>query len=98
MPTVFKPGDQVIYRKQKRSVHPSPHAKGVYPARNGDYYSYEVSKFWMVVAVQANDRIVVRTRRGKQLTIDSEDPALRRAHWWERLFFRHRFPELKLAE
>ena len=36
MSTQFKVGDFVIYRKRKYSVHPSPHAKGVFPAPSGD--------------------------------------------------------------
>jgi hypothetical protein len=95
MKTRFKPGDWVIYRKHKYSVHPGPHAKGITPALHGDSYSYQVDKFWTVIAVQADDQIVVRTRRGKQLTLSVDDPALRRAHWWERLLFRSRFPVLE---
>jgi len=91
----FRPGDYVIYRKQKCSVHPGRHAKDIYPAPYGDFYSYEVDKFWTVMAVLPNDQIVVCTRRGKQLTLGTGDPALRRAHWFERFLFRHRFPVLK---
>jgi hypothetical protein len=40
----FQPGDCVIYRKQKYSVHPGPHAKGIDPTPQGDYYSYYVDK------------------------------------------------------
>jgi hypothetical protein len=95
MKTAFKPGDRVIYRKQKQSVRPGPHARDIHPAPHGDNYSYEVDKFWTVVAVQADRKIVVRTRRGKQLTLEADDPALRRAAWWERFLFRHRFPDMK---
>jgi hypothetical protein len=90
----FKPGDLVIYRKQKFSVRPGPHAEGICPAPHGDSYSYCVQKYWRVVAVQANHEVVVRTRRGKQLTVAADDPALRRATWWQRLLLRHRFPPL----
>ena len=88
----FKPGDCVIYRKQKLSAHPGPHAAGICPAPHGDYYSYYVDKFWRVIAVQPDHTIVVRTRRGRQRTLALPDAALRRAHWWERLFFAGRFP------
>jgi len=87
----FKPGDCVIYRKPKFSVHPGPHARDIHPAPNGDSYSYWVGKFYRVIAVLAHE-VVVRTRRGRQRTLVTADPALRRAHWWERLLFRHRFP------
>jgi hypothetical protein len=88
----FKPGDYVIYRKQKFSVHPGPRARDVRPAPNGDLYSYEVDKFWMVLAVEGGDKIILCTRRGKHLTLSGDDPALRRAHWVERILFRQRFP------
>jgi hypothetical protein len=61
-----------------------------------------VEKFWRVVAIHADHTLVVRTRRGKQHAIRASDPNLRRAHWWERLLFWHRFPrcsrELTLAD
>jgi hypothetical protein len=96
MTALFKPGDFVIYRKQKFSVHPSPRAKDIHPAPYGDFYSYEVNKFWMVVAVEPNNEITVCTRRAKRLTLNADDPGLRRAHWWERFIFRNRFPVPKL--
>jgi hypothetical protein len=91
----FNTGDRVIYRKQKFSVCPGPQAKRVHPAPYGDFYSYEVDKFWTVIAVQPDHQIVVCTRRGKQLTLHADDPALRRANWLERFLFRHRFPVLR---
>jgi hypothetical protein len=94
----FKPGDYVVYRKKKVSLHPGPHAKSIYPAPNGDYYSYDVDKFWTVIAVQPNDEIVVCTRRGKRLTLNASDPALRHAGWLERLIYRRRFPGLKAGD
>jgi hypothetical protein len=97
MAVYFKPGDCVIYRKRKYSVHPSPKARDIYPAQSGDFYSYSVDKYWTVVAVQPDHTLVVCTRRGKQLTLADDDPALRRAHWWERFLFRRRFPTLTPA-
>ena len=98
----FRPGDVVVYRKPKCSRHPGPHARNIRPAVHGDLYSYLVEKFWRVVAIHADHRLVVRTRRGKQHAIRASDPNLRRAHRWERLLFWHRFPrcsrELTLAD
>jgi hypothetical protein len=88
----LKPGDQVIYRKQKHSTHPGRRAADVDPAPHGDDYAYQVDKFWTVIAVEPGGEVLVCTRRGKRLTIRADDPALRRAQWWERLLFRHRFP------
>jgi hypothetical protein len=92
MSTTFGPGDYVIYRKQKFSVHPSPQAKEIRPCPQGDSYSYLVDKFWVVVDLEGTNKITVCTRRGKRLTINISDPALRRASWLERLVFRSRFP------
>jgi hypothetical protein len=94
MSTQFQAGDYVVYQKSKFSVHPGPHAKGISPAPNGDSYSYNVDKFWRVVAVQPDGKFVVCTRRGKQHTLAADDPALRRAYWWERYLLRRRFPTL----
>jgi hypothetical protein len=88
----LKPGDFVIYSMTKSSVHPGAHAKDVYPAPHGDLYSYYVPKYWTVIAVGPDPRVTVCTRRGKQRTVDADDPALRRARWWEGLLFRRRFP------
>jgi hypothetical protein len=98
MKTLFKTGDLVIYRKQKYSVHPTLNAKVVAPASNGDQYCYQVDKFWRVIAVQPDQTLLVRTRRGKQLMIAANDPALRRPHWWERLLLKHRFPTTASVE
>ena len=95
MRTLFKPGDYVIYRKQKFSLHPGNHARDIRPAPHGDSYSYEVDKFWTVLGTEPDEKIVVCTRRGKRLRLNAGDPALRRAYWWERFLFRRRFPVLQ---
>jgi len=87
----FRPGDCVIYRKPKVSARPGPHAQDIHPAAHGDSYSYCVRKCYRVIGVLAQE-VVVRTRRGRQRSLAAADPALRRAHWWERLLFRQRFP------
>jgi hypothetical protein len=89
----FRPGDCVIYRKRKFSTRPGPNAREIYPAPNGDLYAYDVDKFWKVIALQPEGTdIIVCTRRGKHLTVHVDDPALRKAYWFERLLFRNRFP------
>jgi hypothetical protein len=98
MPAGFRPGDVVVYRKQKSSARPGPHARDIQPALHGDSYSYSVDKFWRVIGIRPDNMLVVLTRKGKQHTIAANDPNLRRAHWWERLFFWHRFPPRKIAE
>ena len=79
-----QPGDLVVYQKTKHSLRPSPHAKAVYPAPNGDNYMYRIDKYWTVITVQPTGKIVVCTRRGKTRTLDANDPMLRKATWWER--------------
>src|SRR5262245_258267 len=98
MSTPYEPGDVVVYRKQKRSLHPGPHARDIYPAPHGDEYSYWVDKFWRVIAVEPDNTLVVRTRRGKEHRLPADDPALRRAHWWEWLLLWHRFPAFSAGE
>ncbi len=95
---MFKPGDRIVYRQSKHSTHPSLRAVEVRPAPKGEYYSYDVLKYWVVSRVQPDGRLQVVTRRGKQRTVHVEDPALRRARWWERLFFASRFPSLPKSE
>jgi hypothetical protein len=94
--THFRAGDCVIYRKQKLSAHPGPRARDVHPAPHGDPYSYCVLKCYRVVAVRPDHTLVVRTRRGRQRTLAEDDPALRGAHWWERLLFPGRFPPARV--
>jgi hypothetical protein len=93
----FKIGDLVVYRKQKQSVHPGPHARGICPAPLGDDYYYYVDKFWTVASEQSGQTIIVLTRRGKQHMLAADDPALRPATWWERTWHRCRFPTLRTA-
>ncbi len=94
----FSPGDRVVYRKFKHSAAPGPRARFVDPAPRGEEYSYSVDKFWIVVEQKDEDHLLLATRRGKQHVVESSDPNLRRANWWERLFYRDRFPESQVSE
>ena len=87
----YQPGDFVIFCKTKHSVHPGPRAKEVDPAPHGEEYTYQVDKYWLVNEVRGNIVVMV-TRRGKTHEIPSDHPSLRHANWWERLFYRSRFP------
>lgn len=95
MASRFRPGDRVIYRKSKHSTSPGPRAADVQPAPRGEYYAYNVDKFWTVSEVKPDGTIVVRTRRGKEHLLEPDDRALRKARWWERLLYRDRFPPLE---
>lgn len=94
---MYKPGDYVIYRVQKQSTHPGPRAVEVHPAAHGDTYSYLVDKFWIVADVRPDNRLLLKTRRGKEHLVEVGDPHLRRARTWERLIYAKRFPK-ELAE
>lgn len=87
-------GTPVVYRRTKYSRRPGPRASVISPAKHGDSYSYVVDKYWVVVERLPPDEIVVMTRRGKQLTLNTSDPNLRRANFLERLFHHQRFPKL----
>ena len=94
----FKPGDCVIYKKQKYSVHPGPNAKSIWPTPNGDSYCYCVEKYYRVIRIREDNKVVVLTRRGRRRKLAVDDPALRRANWWQRLLLRRRFPTAVAVE
>lgn len=87
----FQTGDWVIYRKTKHSRHPGPRATNVVAASHGDEYSYTVDKFWIVANVNSDGTLLLRTRSGKQHTISSTDPSVRKANLWERWRYKDRF-------
>lgn len=88
----YKTGDRVVFHKTKSSNHPGPRARYIHPAPQGEGYTYEVDKYWVVVQSLSGGRVSIRTRRGKVLTLDVDDPNLRHATWWERLVYSGRFP------
>lgn len=90
---MYKPGDRVVYVAAKHSSRPSPRAKGVQPEAHGEGYSYNVKKYWRVLDVKNNGMLAVVTRRGKQRLVPDNDPRLRPANWWERMFQNSRFPQ-----
>ncbi len=87
-----------LRRRSSRRTETVEAVTKVQPALHGDLYSYSVDKFWRVIGVRHDNTLVVLTRKGKQHTIAATDPNLRRAHWWERLLFGHRFPPRKNVE
>lgn len=89
---MYQPGDRVIYVAAKHSQHPGPRAEAVEPETHGEGYSYQVKKYWLVLAVH-DDTLTVRTRRGKQRSVSTSDPRLRPARWWEKLLLGSRFPD-----
>jgi hypothetical protein len=94
---MYQPGDRVVYRAQKFSMHPTLQAEAVEPLSSGEGYSYLVVKYWVVAQVLADDQLAVITRRGKQRIIAASDPRLRPATWWERWTKAGRFPQWPAA-
>jgi hypothetical protein len=91
---MYRTGDRVVYIAAKHSAHPGPRAESVDPEPHGEGYSYNVKKYWLVVAVQPDGILTVITRRGKERLVPASDPRLRPARWWENFFFSSRFPQL----
>ena len=89
----LKPGDWVVYRKQKYGTTPGPRAKVVAAAPQGETYAYIVEKFWVVKRVLDDNQVQLVTRTGKEHTVSLADPNLRLAAWWERWLYRGRFQE-----
>jgi hypothetical protein len=92
----FLPGDWVIYSKAKISVHPGPRARQVSPSAKGEGYTYFVDKFWIVVEVKPEGKLLISTRRCKKRLIDVHDPCLRQATMLEKFLFAYRFPPKKI--
>jgi hypothetical protein len=90
----YAPGDWVVYRLYKSSTHPGPRAKRVNPLDKSDQYIYYVEKYWTVAEVLPDGHIRLMTRRGKEHIVDPNDPLLRRASFWDRLFYKGKFPDL----
>ena len=68
------------------------------PSKRGETYSYTIDKYWVVAELLEADRLLLRTRRGKQHDVSVEDPALRRPRLWERWLFRSRVRAVESEE
>lgn len=93
----FHVGDWVVYRKTKFSPTPGPRAENITPSPAGEEYSYQVDKYWVVVELLPDGRLVLMTRRGKRHEVAPDDPNLRRSTLWERFWRRSRFVEVDAA-
>jgi hypothetical protein len=91
----FKPGDLVVFRRQKHTSHPGRRAQEVEATAHGECYSYFIDKSWIVVAVLADGRLRLQTRRGKVHVVSADDPNLRHATLWDRVRYRARFAQLR---
>lgn len=91
---VLKVGDPVVYRVSKHSENSGRRARNVGAAPRGEYDTCEADRFWTVVGIRDDGRVILRTRRGEEHTVDLNDQRLRHATVWERLFFHNRFPPM----
>ena len=66
----------VVFEKQKHGARPSLRAHDVRPAPSGDDYDYVIDKYWVVVRVQDDGRLLLRTPGGKLHEINTNDPNL----------------------
>lgn len=87
----LKIGDFVIVKKYKASTSPSPRAKDIDPATQGDTYSYRIDKYWKVAQVLEDGTIEIETRGGKRHHLDRRNQDFRKANLLDRLFHRDRF-------
>lgn len=91
----LKVGNRIVFSKDKVSPSPGKRAKDISPQSKGEGYSYIVEKYWMIKAINESEgTAMLITRRGKEHTVDLDDPRLRLANFWERLIYRSRFPTL----
>lgn len=88
----FNVGDRVVYTRDKHTTKPGPRAKNVIATPHGEMYEYQVDKYWLVIGVQADGQLIFKTRRGKLHSFPADDPRLRKASLWERLFKAKLFP------
>jgi hypothetical protein len=87
----FRPGDWVIYCMSKQGTHPGPRAENIHPNVHGDTCSYTVDKYWLVLGEESGT-VLLATRTGKHRRVSADDPNLRPPRWWERWWYRSRFP------
>jgi hypothetical protein len=79
---MYRVGDPVIYTVSKHTSRPGQRARRVTPEPQGEFYSYDVDKFWTVAKVDHDGILVMLTRTGKERTVNSDDLRLRHASWW----------------
>ncbi len=92
MSNTYRVNDRVVYTRDKYTTCPGPRAKNITATPNGESYSYQVDKFWVVKQVLADGRLLLVTRRGKEHVVRQDDPRLRKASLIERFIKTELFP------
>lgn len=93
MAAKYRLGEKVVFKSTRYSVCPSPRAKNIIAAPNGEAYEYEVDKYWIVIEADQPDSVLLQTRTGTTHRLASDDVRLRKATWWERIIHHHWFPQ-----
>ncbi len=93
MASHYRVGDKVIYTREKYTTRPGKRAKNIFATPRGEAYQYQVEKFWIVSEVRADASLVLQTRRGKSHITQPDDPSLRKATLFERIFKAGFFPQ-----
>ena len=93
MRRTYKPGDPVVLQVTKQSKRPGPHVHDLRPMSHGKTYHYQEKLCGVVAEVLAQDVLIVRIQRGITHAVSPDEPNLRHATWWERLWHRDWFPQ-----
>lgn len=90
----IRPGDLLVYRRTEFGTHPAPGARDIAPSANGEGYTYCVTKYWIVVESRSDGTLLVQSRGGHQHEVRADDPSLRKANIFERLWILRRFNQV----
>ena len=89
----FKIGDYVIFRRLRSANRPSRKATRIRPSLRGESYAFVVNKYWIVDdLIDDEELVLLRTPKGKTISVSIHDPSLRHATIVERWLYRRRFP------
>ena len=93
MRRTYKPGDPVVLQVTKQSKRPSLHVHDLRPMPHGETYHSQKETFGVVAEALADSMLIVRTHRGITHAVSPDEPNLRHATWWERLWHQDWFPQ-----
>jgi len=79
-----------------RDAYPIRVARNAPPEPHGEGYLFVVDEYWRICEQHAG-HLLLRAQSGKTLLTEVTDPHLHVVSWWERLFYRHRFPKSDIS-
>jgi hypothetical protein len=86
----YKVEDKVVFRVHKTATSPGQRAKNVRPDEKGEFYNYEVDKYWKVRETK-RDSVILETRTGKRHEVLCNNRKLRKANLIERILYKEKF-------